>query len=119
MPQFCFIENCFSRGYFGYTDDHRRYCKTHRQPGMRLSTGECSHDGCFKRGSYNYIGIKRHPYCGEHKLPNMCSMYKRCQEDGCLTHATYGFTRRREYCFKHKKEGMIYLINRKCSNNSS
>lgn len=40
---------------------------------------------------------------------------KKCQHDGCNKHVSFGHPGRvREYCGKHKKEGMINLVSKKC-----
>jgi hypothetical protein len=93
------------------------FCVEHKEPDMiDVKNKRCQAQGCNKQPNFNKEGESIGIFCVEHKEPDMIDVKnKRCQEKGCRKLANYAqpgvFP---EYCFGHKKLGMIYKPRKRC-----
>jgi hypothetical protein len=92
------------------------YCLAHKKNGMiNVVSPICCSPECTKRA---HFGTKDKPnvYCSKHKKGAATSSNKTCAEPGCNTLPSYNFKgmKKRLYCMKHKKEGMISAFNNTC-----
>jgi hypothetical protein len=74
----------------------------------------CTTIRCKKTAIYNYVGILPPIFCSIHKQDKMINVVnKKCIEPECQTQPSYGRAgeEKSSYCFKHRKEGMVNILN--------
>jgi len=109
----CEHPECTKQPFYGFTKPPL-FCREHKEVGMvDLFTKRCEFEGCEKiQPNFNFSGEKHGIYCFAHKSDGMMNVtIKRCVVDGCSTTAGFNLpSKTAEYCSKHKKEGMVFVL---------
>jgi hypothetical protein len=135
----CQFEGCtVKRAIFGFEDKKGEFCSKHKKDGMidlkHSKINCCQKEGCIvKNATFGYPDNKAE-FCSKHKKDGMINLDKKnciegnkeenikhngCKEEECtVKNATFGYPDKdKEYCSKHKKEGMVNLSPNKNSCN--
>ena len=110
----CEHNGCLVQPTFGFTKAVR--CRTHIIEGMiDLKSAKCEYSECESQAAYGYDFKIR---CAKHRETDMSIVYKTqvCQHEGCDKFSGFNVEGdKRKYCFEHKKDHMINVINNFCS----
>lgn len=93
------------------------FCADHKESNMvDIKNRKCQEMGCNKRPVYNNNGKSIGIFCFKHKDVDMIDVItKKCKEKNCIKNAYYAYTNViPEYCYKHRKSGMIKNPRKKC-----
>ena len=110
----CKHTGCNTRPSFGKQNNKPEYCLQHKIEGMISLVGNiCLEEDCEISASYG--NNDKREYCKKHKKDGMTMSIKKCKNVDCKTTASYGYdTKKPLYCYGHKKEDMIDVINTRC-----
>jgi hypothetical protein len=114
----CIEEGCYKSPCYNLPNLKKRlYCTDHKKDGMiNIVSKICEFEGCTIQAKYNNPGEKTVRFCVTHKDGQMIHQnITYCKEEGCKTSPTFNFPGNpSKYCDKHKKEGMINVLDRRC-----
>jgi len=96
-------------------DERRpRFCSEHKKEEMipsKVAYGRCQNADCLNAASFNFKGEKKMIFCAAHRLPHMVNLRVKlvgCKFEGCPKYANYNFEGLpKQYCSKHKTDGMV------------
>jgi hypothetical protein len=114
----CEQENCKKKACFGFRDQTKQYCATHKKLNMiDLSSKVCENESCSTRATFGFLGQNTR-FCSTHKVSGMIDLKnKKCAFEGCnKINPCFDLPDGKgKFCKKHKLASMIDVKSKKCS----